>query len=120
MRMLLVFFTISRVLRLTRLTRLDRQIPSGSPFRQVVSGRTMPTATVKLLGPDGMPKVYSAVGTGPVDAAYKAVNMAMQLPVELLKFEVASVTEGIDALAVCKVPPRCCTYSESAPNSRGV
>mmetsp|Transcript_26483 Transcript_26483/g.57559 ORF Transcript_26483/g.57559 Transcript_26483/m.57559 type:complete len:660 (-) Transcript_26483:335-2314(-) len=70
---------------------------------QVVSGRTMPTATVKLVGPDGMPKVFCSVGTGPVDAAYKAVDMAMQIPVELLHFEMNSVTEGIDALAITKV-----------------
>ena len=66
----------------------------------------MPTATVKLVGPDGMPKVFCSTGTGPVDAAYKAVDMAMQIPVELLNFEMQSVTEGIDALAVCKVRAR--------------
>jgi hypothetical protein len=46
----------------------------------------MPTATVKLMGPDGMPKVHCAVGTGPVDAAYKAVDLALQLPVELTSY----------------------------------
>jgi len=54
---------------------------------QVVAGtRGMPTATVKLQGPDGMPKVHCAVGTGPVDAAYKAVDLALQLPVELTSY----------------------------------
>jgi len=71
---------------------------------QVVAGtRGMPTATVKLQGPDGMPKVHCAVGTGPVDAAYKAVDLALQLPVELTSYTMDAVTKGINAMATTKV-----------------
>jgi 2-isopropylmalate synthase len=58
----------------------------------------MPTATVRLRGPDGRVRVHAAVGTGPVDAAYKAIDALVQAPSELLEFSVRSVTEGIDAL----------------------
>jgi 2-isopropylmalate synthase len=58
----------------------------------------MPTATVRLKGPDGQIFVQAAVGTGPVDAAYKAIDEIIQAPNELLEFYVHAITEGIDAL----------------------
>src|SRR5512136_3163021 len=58
----------------------------------------MPTATVRLRGPDGATQVQAAVGTGPVDAAYKAIDAIIQAPNTLLEFSVHAVTEGIDAL----------------------
>jgi 2-isopropylmalate synthase len=58
----------------------------------------MPTATVRLRGPDGRVRTHAAVGTGPVDAAYKAIDALVEAPSELLEFSVRSVTEGIDAL----------------------
>ena len=58
----------------------------------------MPTATVRLKGPDGKLHVQPAVGTGPVDACYKAIDMIVQSPATLLEFAVHAVTEGIDAL----------------------
>jgi len=71
---------------------------------QVVSGtRGLPTATVQLLGPDKMPRVFCAVGTGPVDAAYRAVDLALQLPTDLLEYSMKGVTGGMDAMAVTKV-----------------
>lgn len=57
----------------------------------------MPTATVRLMGPDGQAHIQAAVGTGPVDAAYKAVDRIIQAPAKLLEFSVQAVTEGIDA-----------------------
>jgi 2-isopropylmalate synthase len=58
----------------------------------------MPTATVRLMGPDGALHVQAAMGTGPVDAAYKAIDAIVQTPCTLLEFNVHAVTEGIDAL----------------------
>ena len=58
----------------------------------------MPTATVRLRGPDGRLQVEAAVGTGPVDAAYKAIDTIVQMPTTLLEFAVRAVTEGIDAI----------------------
>ena len=58
----------------------------------------MPTATVRLRGPDGQLHLIAGVGTGPVDAAYKAIDQIIQAPATLLEFSVHAVTEGIDAL----------------------
>jgi 2-isopropylmalate synthase len=58
----------------------------------------LPTATVRMTGPDGQEHVQAAVGTGPVDATYKAIDKIVQCPNTLLEFTVRSVTEGIDAI----------------------
>jgi 2-isopropylmalate synthase len=58
----------------------------------------MPTATVRLKGPDGKLHVVAAIGTGPVDACYKAVDAIVKAPATLLEFAVHAITEGIDAL----------------------
>jgi 2-isopropylmalate synthase len=58
----------------------------------------MPTATVRLAGPDGLVQIQVAVGTGPVDAVYKAVDGIVKTPNTLLEFTIHAVTEGIDAL----------------------
>jgi len=56
-----------------------------------------PTATVRLIGPDGAAHQDAAIGTGPVDAVYQAINRVMKVSNELTEFSVKSVTEGIDA-----------------------
>jgi 2-isopropylmalate synthase len=58
----------------------------------------MPTATVRLKGPDGKVHVHAAMGSGPVDAAYKAIDQIVKTPNTLLEFNVHAITEGIDAL----------------------
>ncbi len=58
----------------------------------------MPTASVRLRGPDGEIHVEATVGTGPVDAIYKAIDAIVQRQTRLLEFSVHAVTEGIDAL----------------------
>jgi 2-isopropylmalate synthase len=58
----------------------------------------MPTASVRLLDPEGSPHVFAAVGTGPVDATYKAIDAIMKCPSTLQEFVIHAVTEGIDAL----------------------
>jgi 2-isopropylmalate synthase len=66
----------------------------------------MPTATVRLRGPNGRVQVHASVGTGPVHAAYKAIDALVQEPAELLEFSVRAVTEGIDALGEVTVRVR--------------
>ena len=74
---------------------------------QVACGtQGMATATVRLRSPDGGVRVHAAVGTGPVDAAYKAIDALLDAPAELLEFSVRSVTEGIDALGEVTVRVR--------------
>nr|GMD31041.1 2-isopropylmalate synthase B [Ipomoea batatas]GMD37760.1 2-isopropylmalate synthase B [Ipomoea batatas] len=61
------------------------------------------TATVKLIDADGEEHVACSVGTGPVDAAYKAVDLVTKVPVTLLEYSMNAVTEGIDAIASTRV-----------------
>ncbi|KHN27115.1 2-isopropylmalate synthase 2, chloroplastic [Glycine soja] len=61
------------------------------------------TATVKLLSSDGSTHVACSVGTGPVDSAYKAVDLIVKEPVTLLEYSMNAVTEGIDAIATTRV-----------------
>jgi 2-isopropylmalate synthase len=58
----------------------------------------IPTATVRLVGPNGQSLADAALGTGPVDAVYKAINRIVGIPNRLTEFTVKSVTEGIDAI----------------------
>jgi 2-isopropylmalate synthase len=74
---------------------------------QVVCGTTgLPTATVRLRDPDGKSHVHASVGTGPVDATYKAIDAITKMRVTLLEFGISAVTEGIDALAEASVRVR--------------
>jgi 2-isopropylmalate synthase len=59
---------------------------------------SIPTATVRLVAPDGQIKADAALGTGPVDAIYKAINRIVNVPNKLTEYTVNSVTEGIDAM----------------------
>jgi len=59
---------------------------------------SLPTATVRLIGPDGQSLADAALGTGPVDAVYKAINRIVGIPNRLTEFTVQSITGGIDAI----------------------
>jgi 2-isopropylmalate synthase len=66
---------------------------------QIACGsNTQPTATVTLRTPNGEELTDAAIGTGPVDAVYKAINRVVNVPNELIEFSVQSVTAGIDAI----------------------
>jgi 2-isopropylmalate synthase len=56
------------------------------------------TATVSLTDPNGAELIDAAIGTGPVDAVYKAINRIVEAPNILTEFVVHAVTEGIDAI----------------------
>ncbi len=71
--------------------------------RSVCGSTGLPTATVRLRDPDGKLHVKAMVGTGPVDATYKAIDAIVKTPVKLLEFGINGVTEGIDALAEASV-----------------
>lgn len=66
------------------------QISCGFPL--------IPTATLTLTDAEGEARTVCEHGTGPVDAAYKAVNKIVQVENDLTEFSVQSVTRGIDAL----------------------
>jgi 2-isopropylmalate synthase len=65
---------------------------------QVSCGNQLvPTATVRVIGPKGEEMQTTSTGTGPVDAAYQALNSLIGVPNQLVEYAVNSVTEGIDA-----------------------
>ncbi|MDV3353063.1 2-isopropylmalate synthase [Leptolyngbyaceae cyanobacterium CCMR0082] len=66
------------------------QVSCGSSAR--------PTATVTILTPNGEELMDAAIGTGPVDAVYKAINRVVDIPNDLIEYSVQSVTAGIDAM----------------------
>jgi 2-isopropylmalate synthase len=75
----------------------------------------LPTATLRLRSGEGEAErlhVRACVGTGPVDAVFKAIDqVAAEIGlhpdgIELLEYTVTSVTEGIDALGEVSVRVR--------------
>jgi 2-isopropylmalate synthase len=60
--------------------------------------RGIPTAAVRLVAPGGEVLADAALGTGPVDAVYQAINRLVGVANKLTEFSVKSVTEGIDAI----------------------
>ncbi|MBN1248143.1 MAG: 2-isopropylmalate synthase [Anaerolineae bacterium] len=59
---------------------------------------SIPTATVRIKGPDGSVVIDADHGTGPVDAVYRAINRVIGEPNELIEFSIEAITEGIDAV----------------------
>ncbi|MGO5316637.1 alpha-isopropylmalate synthase regulatory domain-containing protein [Paraeggerthella sp. LCP19S3_G8] len=57
-----------------------------------------PTATLTLRDAEGEVRTVCEYGTGPIDAAFKAVDKIVQVGNDLTEFTVTSVTRGIDAL----------------------
>jgi 2-isopropylmalate synthase len=60
---------------------------------------SMPTASVSLTGPDNEEYMDAALGTGPVDAVYQAINRIIGTSNRLTEFTINAVTEGLDAIA---------------------
>ena len=81
---------------------------------QVTCGdRGIPTAAVRLINPQGEAIEDAALGTGPVDAVYQAINRLVNVPNRLTEFSVKSVTEGIDAIGevMIRIESGCVTYT---------
>jgi len=71
---------------------------------QVSTGMSgIPTATVKMIGPDMVERYVATTGTGPVDAVYKAIDLILGVSVELETYQMSAVNEGIEAMAVTRV-----------------
>jgi 2-isopropylmalate synthase len=65
---------------------------------QVACGQPgMSTATVRITGPRGA-ETAASIGTGPVDAAFRAIDQLVGIQTTLIEYDVHSVTAGIDAL----------------------
>ncbi|MBW7958489.1 MAG: 2-isopropylmalate synthase [Anaerolineae bacterium] len=60
---------------------------------------SIPTASVVMTGPDGETYSDAALGSGPVDAVYQAINRIIGVTNRLTEFSINAVTEGLDAVA---------------------
>ena len=66
---------------------------------QFTSGdHDIPTATVRLIGPDQTVITDASTGNGPVDAVCNAIERVVGCQCRLVDFNVQSVTEGIDSM----------------------
>mgnify|MGYP001578382409 FL=1 len=67
--------------------------------KDYVGGKdSIPTATVQMKKPDGSEVTEAAVGNGPVDAVFKAIQRALGIRVELLEFSVSAISSGSEAI----------------------
>ena len=66
------------------------QVSCGDPL--------VPTATATVSDENGLETVVCSYGTGPIDAAYKAIDQVVSVPCELEEFSVKAITRGIDAI----------------------
>ena len=80
----------------------------------------LPTATVRLIGPDGEQLVQASIGTGPVDAAFKAIDAIVQQDSTLVDFVIHAITEGVDALGevTVRIASPEMTQSKNAQNGK--
>jgi 2-isopropylmalate synthase len=92
--------TVSEVYHLDRI-----QISCGD--------RGIPTASVVIIDPEGKAQSDAALGSGPVDAAFKAIDKIVKVSNTLTEFSIKSVTEGIDAIGevLCRIDSDGITYT---------
>lgn len=62
-----------------------------------------PTATVRLRTPKGEQRVAPAVGSGSVDAVFRAIQSIVDIPNVLVDFSIQNLSEGIDAIGQVSV-----------------
>ena len=71
---------------------------------QFTSGdHDIPTATVRLIGPDQQVVTDASTGNGPVDAVCNAIGRVIGTSPKLVDFSVQSVTEGIDSMGTVTI-----------------
>ncbi len=63
----------------------------------------IPTATVRLIGPEQEVTTDASTGNGPVDAVCNAIDRVVGCSCKLLDFNVQSVTEGIDSIGTVTI-----------------
>ena len=85
------------------------QIQCGDPL--------VPTAVATIIDEDGETHVVSTTGTGPVDAAYKAIDKVVGIESDLQEFAVKAITRGIDAIG--EVTVRITAQDGRVYNGRG-
>jgi 2-isopropylmalate synthase len=63
----------------------------------------IPTATVRLIGPDQQANTDASTGNGPVDAVCNAIDRVVGCSCKLVDFNVQSVTEGLDSMGTVTI-----------------
>ncbi|NLI53133.1 MAG: 2-isopropylmalate synthase [Clostridiales bacterium] len=79
---------------------LAQEIPKSYALERYVinSGNTItPTSSISLTGADGARVEKVAIGFGPVDASFNAINKIVGKQVKLEEYSIGAVTEGRDA-----------------------
>lgn len=79
---------------------LAQEIPKSYTLERYVinSGNTItPTSSISLTGADGTKTEKVAIGYGPVDASFNAINKIVGRQVKLEEYSIGAVTEGRDA-----------------------
>ncbi len=85
-------------------------------FQVFSTNRLKATATVSLMR-DGVTYTEAAVGNGPIEASFMAVDKISKMELELLHYQVKSASEGRDALGEVVVRVR---YGDKSATGRGV
>jgi 2-isopropylmalate synthase len=73
---------------------------------------TRATATISLTNPEGKVLEDAAIGAGPVDAIYEAINRIVRVKNVLTEFSIKAVTEGIDAVGEVTIRIQPCESEE--------
>ncbi len=63
----------------------------------------IPTATVRLVGPNGEINTDASTGNGPVDAVCKAIDRVVGCSNKLSEFNVQAVSEGVDSVGTVTI-----------------
>ncbi|MGM0653294.1 MAG: 2-isopropylmalate synthase, partial [Bacillota bacterium] len=86
-------------------------------YLQTISGSTsVPAAIIKLIKDDDSISEEVAVGAGPIDAAYNAINKITGLSIGLDNYRLNAVTQGRDALGEVQVEM---SYQDRTITGRG-
>ncbi|MBN1542642.1 2-isopropylmalate synthase [candidate division KSB1 bacterium] len=81
---------------------LQKEVYQLDYFHILSGNRALPSATIQLQRDDQIFQEAS-VGDGPVDAAYKAIDRIVQLPMQLQNYTLRGVTEGKNAMGEVSV-----------------
>lgn len=79
---------------------VTREIPEAYKLERYVinSGNTItPTSSIVLKKANGSVEEKVAIGFGPVDASFNAINKIVSIPLQLDEYSIDAVTEGKDA-----------------------
>jgi 2-isopropylmalate synthase len=85
-------------------------------FQVFSTNRLKATATVSLTR-DGITYTEAAVGNGPIEASFMAVDKISKMELQLTNYQVKSASEGRDALGEVVVRVR---YGDKTATGRGI